>query len=66
MRPGTGKADSAVVPDRIALTASSTCYPFFTNIPKAKWYTFSGCSHMPMAEEPKKYNQVIGDFLVQK
>ena len=37
--------------------------PFFRNIPKVKWVTLQGGSHMPHVEVPDKYMQVVLDFL---
>lgn len=44
----------------------SSVYPFFTNIPHVKWYTFPNASHMSNVEEPEKYNAVVSDFLTAK
>ncbi|KAF7356098.1 Proline-specific peptidase [Mycena venus] len=38
--------------------------PFFERIPKVKWVQFAESSHMPFFEEPERFLQVVGDFLV--
>ena len=37
--------------------------PFFRGIPKCKWVTVQGASHMPNAEFPEKYGEIVTDFL---
>ena len=37
--------------------------PFFRGIPKCKWITVQGAAHMPNAEFPEKYAEVVTDFL---
>ena len=44
----------------------SCVYPFFENIPQVKWYTFSGTSHMSNVEDPKRYMEVVSQFLLNK
>lgn len=39
-------------------------YPFFANIPKAKWYTFPGTSHMSNVEQPERYMEIVSQFLM--
>jgi pimeloyl-ACP methyl ester carboxylesterase len=39
-------------------------YPYFTGIPKVKWYTFLGASHCSDLEVPDKYNSVVAEFLL--
>ena len=46
--------------------SSSCVYPFFENIPQVKWYTFSGTSHMSNVEDPKRYMEVVSQFLLNK
>jgi len=41
----------------------SCVYPYFANIPKVKWYTFAGTSHMSNQEDPDKYMEVVSQFL---
>ncbi|KAI1624324.1 proline-specific peptidase [Exophiala viscosa] len=41
----------------------SCVYPFFEQIPKVKWYTFSGASHCSNVEVPERYCAVVGEFL---
>ena len=49
---------------RLTLTCLSCVYPYFANIPKAKWYTFSGSSHMSNIEQPERYMGVLSQFLM--
>ncbi|KAF9051742.1 Alpha/Beta hydrolase protein [Panaeolus papilionaceus] len=39
------------------------CLPFFTQIPKVKWVQLQNSTHLAVFEEPKRYFQVILDFL---
>lgn len=44
--------------------AQNVCVaPFFKNIPKVKWITMDGASHMSHVEQPEKYMQIVADFL---
>lgn len=43
--------------------------PFFESIPRVRWFTIPGASHMPFldsAEMLDKTLRLIGDFLVPK
>ncbi|KAK5045030.1 hypothetical protein LTR84_010178 [Exophiala bonariae] len=44
----------------------SCVYPYFSNIPKVKWYTFPGASHCTNLEIPEKYIEVVSEFLLSK
>lgn len=37
--------------------------PFFRGISKCKWVTVQGAGHMPNAEFPEKYGEIVTDFL---
>ena len=41
----------------------SVVQPYFSALPKVKWYTFAESSHMPQYEERALYMQRVGDFL---
>ena len=41
----------------------SVVKPYFDELGKVKWFTFSESSHMPQYEEREKYMQIVGDFL---
>lgn len=41
----------------------SVVKPYFDELEKVKWFTFSESSHMPQYEEREKYMQIVGDFL---
>jgi len=43
--------------------ADSCVAPLFYGIKRARWVTFGRSSHMPFWEEPKKYIQIVSDFL---
>ena len=43
----------------------ATVQPFFDAIPDVRWEIFEHSSHMPFVEEPERYMQVVGDFLVE-
>ncbi|KAF8175865.1 proline-specific peptidase [Pholiota molesta] len=43
----------------------SVVRPFFKEIPKVKWVTFSESSHMAHYEERERFMEVVGDFLTQ-
>jgi len=38
--------------------------PFFDEIPKVKWVTLEASSHTPFLEEPARYMQIVGEFLI--
>ncbi|KIW99527.1 uncharacterized protein Z518_11266 [Rhinocladiella mackenziei CBS 650.93] len=42
----------------------SCVYPYFSGIPKVKWYTFPGASHCTNVEIPDKYMAVVAEFLL--
>jgi hypothetical protein len=39
--------------------------PFFTKIPKVRWVTIAGSSHMAFFEEPDRYFEIVGKFLTE-
>lgn len=57
--------DTAAATETDTDTLSQSCvYPYFSNIPKVKWYTFSGASHCTNLEIPDKYLEVVSEFLL--
>ena len=56
-------ASATIEPFAKRLTFSCV-YPYFSGIPKVKWYTFTGASHCSNVEIPGKYVAVIAEFLL--
>ena len=44
----------------------STVEPYFQYIPKVKWVQFADSAHCPHLEEPARFMEVVGGYLLKE
>ncbi|KAI6001063.1 proline-specific peptidase [Pisolithus orientalis] len=58
-------ATTLLINGRYDEAQDSAVEPFFQHIPKVKWVQFAESSHCPNLEEPERFMEVVGKFLLR-
>lgn len=62
-RVGAIAVPTLVITGRHDEATPDTVRPFVDGIPNVRWELFPESSHLPFAEEPHRYDRIVGDFL---